>query len=130
MTEKVDAPPCLSPEGAASQVEAAFELLGGRWKMIIIFHLFAVPIMRFSELERAIAGVSQKMLAQQLRELERDGLLSRTLHAEVPPRVEYRLTKIGEALRPALQAIREWINNRELYGDDARPPVPLGLPAR
>ncbi len=99
---------CLSPEGAAGQVEAAFRLLDGRWKLTIVFNLFAVHILRFSELERAIAGISQKMLAKQLRELERDGLVGRTVHAEVPPRVEYCLTALGEALRPALQALRDW----------------------
>lgn len=77
---------CFSPEGAAGEVQAALGLLEGRWKKTIIFHLFASEVLRFSELERAISGVSQKVLAQQLRELERDELVTRTVHAEVSPR--------------------------------------------
>ena len=76
--------------------------------MIIIFHLFTQPVMRFSELERAITAVSQKMLIQQLRELERDGVVRRTVHPQVPPKVEYDLTELGKALCPALDALLEW----------------------
>jgi DNA-binding HxlR family transcriptional regulator len=70
--------------------------------------LFETPILRFSELERAIPGVSQKMLIQQLRELERDGIVARTVHPQVPPKVEYGLTDLGRALCPALQALLDW----------------------
>ena len=108
---------CLSPEGAAGQVEAAFRLLHGRWKLAIVFNLFASPILRLSELERAIPSISQKMLAKQLRELERDGLVGRTVHAEVPLRVEYCLTALGEALRPALRAVRDW---SDLAADESK----------
>ncbi len=80
----------------------------GRWKMIIIFHLFTQPVMRFSELERAIPGISQKMLIQQLRELERDGVVRRNVYPQVPPKVEYDLTELGRALCPALDALLEW----------------------
>ena len=76
--------------------------------MIIIFHLFTQPVMRFSELERAIPAVSQKMLIQQLRELEQDGVVRRTIHPQVPPKVEYDLTELGRALCPALDALLEW----------------------
>ena len=93
---------------AASGVEGALRLLEGRWKMVIIFHLFARGVLRFSELERAIPAVSQKMLIQQLRELERDGIVSRTVYPQVPPKVEYRLTEWGQALCPALDALLEW----------------------
>lgn len=103
---------CLSPGGAAEQVESAMKILEGRWKMIIIFHLIVQPVQRFSELERAIPAVSQKMLIQQLRELERDGLVHRTIHPQVPPRVEYCLTELGRALRPALSQLREWTSLR------------------
>jgi DNA-binding HxlR family transcriptional regulator len=103
-----DTATCLSPGGASDEVESAMKILEGRWKMIIIFQLYAQPIMRFSELERAIATVSQKMLIQQLRELERDGVVQRTVHAQVPPKVEYSLTELGQALRPALSQLRRW----------------------
>jgi DNA-binding HxlR family transcriptional regulator len=80
----------------------------GRWKIVIIFHLFARGILRFSELEKAIPGVSQKMLIQQLRELERDGIVTRTVHPQVPPKVEDALTKWGQAMCPALDELLEW----------------------
>ena len=100
---------------AASGIEVAFRILEGRWKMMIIFHLFDRAVLRFSELERAIPGVSQKMLIQQLRELERDGVVGRTVYPQVPPKVEYRLTRWGQAMCPVLDALLEWAA--------ARPPV-------
>lgn len=93
---------------AASGVEAAFRMLEGRWKMVIIFHLFDRGVLRFSELERAIPGVSQKMLIQQLRDLEHDGVVDRIVYPQVPPKVEYRLTAWGHAMCPALDALLEW----------------------
>jgi len=84
-----------APEAA----EEMFRILEGRWKMAILFHLFGgidkkCRVMRFSELERAIPAISQKMLIQQLRELERDGIVLRTIYPQIPPRVEYQLTKL------------------------------------
>lgn len=99
----------VTPEMAARGVERAFRLLDARWKMVIIFQLFAKETLRFSELERAIPEVSQKMLAQHLRELERDRVVRRTVHAEVPPKVEYALTEWGQAMCPALDALLEWV---------------------
>lgn len=87
-------------------------MLEGRWKMVIIFHLFDRRILRFSELERAIPGVSQKMLIQQLRSLEEDGIVSRKVYPQVPPRVEYELTDWGQAMCPALDALLEWAAKR------------------
>jgi DNA-binding HxlR family transcriptional regulator len=98
----------VTPDMAASGIESAFRMLEGRWKMVIIFHLFARGILRFSELEKAIPAVSQKMLIQQLRELERDGIVTRRVYAQVPPKVEYELTKWGQAMCPALDALLEW----------------------
>ena len=94
------------------QLEEAIKTIEGRWKILILFHLFGAPVLRFSELRRAIAGVSQKMLIQQLRELEKDGIVERKVYPEVPPRVEYRLTKVGTALRPALKALQSWAVSR------------------
>jgi len=93
---------------AASGVETAFRMLEGRWKMVIIFHLFDQTVLRFSELERAIPGISEKMLIQQLRELERDSIVERTIYPQVPPKVEYRLTDWGRAMCPALDPLLEW----------------------
>lgn len=93
---------------AASGAEAALGLIEGRWKLVIIFHLFGRDVLRFSELERAIPGVSQKMLIQQLRELERDGIVARKTYPQVPPKVEYSLTDWGKLMCPALDALLEW----------------------
>lgn len=98
----------VTPDMAATGVGSALRMLEGRWKMIIIFQMFHGGIMRFSELERAIPAVSQKMLIQQLRELERDGIVSRKVYPQVPPKVEYGLTDWGQALCPALDMLLEW----------------------
>jgi DNA-binding HxlR family transcriptional regulator len=100
---------CLGPHGSAARVREAFALLGGRWKLDIVFLLFEREVRRFADLERALDGVSPKVLAQQLRALERDGIVTRTVHPEVPPRVEYRLTEHGRASHPVLRALREWM---------------------
>lgn len=95
---------------SADAAEEAFRLLEGRWKMMILFHLFDKGKLRFSELERAIPLVSQKMLIQQLRDLEAKGLVGRTVFQEVPPKVVYCLTELGLALRPAVEALVDWAN--------------------
>lgn len=95
-------------ETASAGVQAVFRVLDGRWKLNILFNLFGRRVRRFSELERDIPGISQKMLAQQLRGLEQDGIVRRTVHPEVPPRVEYALTEWGEGLCPALDALLSW----------------------
>lgn len=98
----------VTPEMAATGVEGVFRKLEGRWKMIILFHLFDRGTLRFSELEKAIPGVTQKMLIQQLRQLELDGIVARTVYPQVPPKVEYSLTDWGQALCPALDMLLEW----------------------
>lgn len=98
----------VTPTMAASGAETALHLLEGRWKLSIIFHLFDRATLRFSQLERAIPAVSQKMLIRHLRELERDGIVLRTAYPEVPPKVEYSLTDWGQKLCPALDALLEW----------------------
>ena len=97
-----------TPATAASGVEKAIKFLEGRWKLVILFHLFGGRTLRFSDLHRAIPGISQKMLAQQLRRLETDGIVQRTVHGQVPPKVENRLTEWGQALCPALDALLKW----------------------
>lgn len=83
-------------------------MLEGRWKFLILFYLFGGKTLRFSELERAIPAVSQKMLAQQLRQMEVDGIVSRKVYPEIPPKVEYTLTEWGQSLCPALDALLKW----------------------
>lgn len=102
-----------TPATAALGVEEVLRLLEGRWKLVILFHLFDGKIQRFSELERLIPGISQKMLAQQLKQLEADGIILRKLYPQVPPKVEYRLTEWGQALCPALDAILKWGEARD-----------------
>lgn len=99
---------CLGPDGSAAKVTATLALIDGRWKLPILFRLFAQPSVRFLTLLRDIEGVSQKMLTQHLRELERDGLVVRRDFDEKPRRVEYSLSSQGEALRPALIALRDF----------------------
>ena len=113
----------VTPDMAASGVEDALRILEGRWKMIIIFQLFARGTPRFSELEKAIPAVSQKMLIQQLRELEQDGVVRRTVYPQVPPKVDYGLTDWGQALCPALDALLDWA---ALRPGRPRPAVPAG----
>jgi len=97
---------------AAQGVEQALSVIDGRWKLLILFNLFGGQVLRFSDLERAIPGISQKMLAQQLRRLEADGIVERTVHNQVPPKVEYRLTAWGQSLCPALDALLKWAEER------------------
>jgi len=102
-----------TPVTAAQDVEQAFKVLEGRWKLLILFHLFGGKVLRFSELERAIPAISQKMLIQQLRQMENDGMVRRIVHHQVPPKVEYGLTDWGQALCPALDALLKWAALRE-----------------
>src|SRR3977135_2052693 len=102
-----------TPATAASGVEQAFKFLEGRWKLVILFHLFGGRMLRFSDLERAIPAISQKMLIQQLRQMEKDGIVQRLVHHQVPPKVEYGLTPWGQALCPALDTLLRWAALRE-----------------
>jgi len=98
---------------AAEGVDAVLRILEGRWKLVILFHLFGGKVRRFSELRRAIPAVSEKMLIQQLRHMERDGIVRRFVYHQVPPKVEYSLTQWGQALCPALDALLTWVELRE-----------------
>jgi DNA-binding HxlR family transcriptional regulator len=105
---KKSAYPGITPRIASVGVQEALEVLEGRWKLTILFELFGGRTLRFSELERTIPAVTQKMLIQQLRDLERDGVVKRVVHAVVPPKVEYSLTPGGEELCPALDELLFW----------------------
>ena len=106
-------PKTYTPITAAQDVESALHLLEGRWKLIILFHLFGGNVLRFSDLERAIPSITQKMLGQQLRQMEKDGIVVRKSYPQVPPKVEYSLTAWGQALCPALDAILKWAELRQ-----------------
>jgi DNA-binding HxlR family transcriptional regulator len=104
---QVNAPqPGISPI-THCPVETTLKVMGGKWKPLILFHLKASPC-RFNALKRLIPGVTQRMMTAHLRELERDGIISRTVHAVVPPRVDYALTERGRTLMPILDAMAEW----------------------
>jgi DNA-binding HxlR family transcriptional regulator len=88
-------------------VEATLGLIDGKWKGVVLYHLLDATL-RFSEIRRKLPTVTQRMLTNQLRELEADGLVGRRVFAEVPPRVEYSLTDLGRSLRPVILALKEW----------------------
>ena len=89
-------------------VEATLDVIGGKWKVVILYHLTHDGTHRFAVLRRKIPGVSERMLTQQLRELEDDGIVHREVYAEVPPKVEYSLTEYGKTLRPITEVMCEW----------------------
>jgi DNA-binding HxlR family transcriptional regulator len=97
----------VKKRAAACPAEVTLAVIGGRWKVLILYHLHD-GVKRFSELQRALPGVTQKMLTQQLREMERDGIVSRTVYPQVPPRVEYALTPLGQTLKPVVRAMCQW----------------------
>jgi len=106
----------------ACPVEATLELIGGKWKGIVLYYLLDGRL-RFSELKRKIGCVTQRMLTKQLRELESTGLVNRIVYAEVPPRVEYELTKQGQSLQPILIALKQWGEERGLTLLKNRTPI-------
>jgi DNA-binding HxlR family transcriptional regulator len=89
-------------------VTATMQVLGGKWKAILINAIYHTSPARFGELKRSVKGITQSMLTQQLRELEDDGLISRKIYAEIPPRVEYTLTEFGLTLSPIMQSMAKW----------------------
>ncbi|MEJ8475956.1 winged helix-turn-helix transcriptional regulator [Roseibium algae] len=88
-------------------VEATLSLIDGKWKGVILYHLID-GTMRFSEIKRRLPSVTQRMLTNQLRALEADGLISRTVYPVVPPKVEYALTDLGRSLEPVIRALKAW----------------------
>ncbi|MBB3458739.1 DNA-binding HxlR family transcriptional regulator [Rhizobium sp. BK313] len=114
--EHEDRTVCLGPDGSVAHVSRVLRMLSGRWKLPILFRLFAEPSMRNSQLIRDMPGISQKMLTQHLRELESDELIERKDFGQQPPRVEYALTSAGRSLMPVLLALREF--SRDHRQDD------------
>lgn len=89
-------------------VEAALTLIGGKWKGVILYRLLTEDVLRFNALRRFLPSITQRMLTNQLRELEQDGLIDRKVYAEVPPKVEYRLTPLGKTLAPLINMLKSW----------------------
>jgi DNA-binding HxlR family transcriptional regulator len=93
-------------------VEAALDLIGGKWKGVILYHLLKDERLRFNEIKRRLPSISQRILTKQLRELERDGVLHREVFPEVPPRVEYSPTKLGTSLASVIKSLEAWGSRR------------------
>jgi DNA-binding HxlR family transcriptional regulator len=111
-------------------VEAAIDVIGGKWKTLILWWL-QQGTHRFAELRRLIPAITEKMLIQQLRELEADGIVARQVYPTVPPKVEYSLTKYGRSLERALQTICDWgLAHMKRIGAEEVPPSPRQLPKR
>lgn len=93
----------------ACPVATTVQLIGSKWKLLILRNLFMRP-WRFNELRKDLEGISQKVLTDSLRAMEEDGIITRTVYAEVPPRVEYALSPLGESMKPILDAMEQWGN--------------------
>ena len=94
--------------------ELTLQLIGGKWKLLVIYFLSLQEVIRFGQLRRALPEISERMLVRQLRELEDDGLVSRKMYGTVPPRVDYALTPLGESLVPIMESLKAWGNMYEL----------------
>lgn len=99
-------------------VEAALDVIGGKWKGVILYHL-GKGTLRFGALQRSLNGITARMLTRQLRELEADGLVVRTVHTVVPPRVDYALSADGASLKPVIDALYAWGRRRQEKAADA-----------
>ena len=97
-------------EMPACPVATTVQLIGSKWKLLIMRNLLQRP-WRFNELRKNLEGISQKVLTDSLRSMEEDGIITRTVYPEVPPRVEYSLTDLGKSLKPILDAMRTWGEN-------------------
>jgi DNA-binding HxlR family transcriptional regulator len=102
MKTKAELPEC--------PVATTVSLIGSKWKLLIMRNLLVRP-WRFNELQRSLEGISQKVLTDNLRSMESDGIIIRTVYPEVPPRVEYSLSELGESMRPILNTMQDWGNN-------------------
>jgi DNA-binding HxlR family transcriptional regulator len=94
-------------------VDAAIALMSGKWKPRILWKLHLYKVLRYSEFQREMPSITHKMLAQQLRELESDGLITRTMYAVMPPKVEYRLSDFGQTLAPVIDSLATWSRAHE-----------------
>lgn len=102
-------------------VTATMKVLGGKWKPILINAIYFTSPARFGELKRSVVGITQSMLTSQLRELEDDGIITRKIYAEIPPRVEYTLTEFGLTLSPIIESMAEWGTQYWLKNKSKRP---------
>lgn len=99
-------------------VATTVQLIGNKWKLLILRNLLARP-WRFNELQKSLDGISQKVLTDSLRSMEADGIITRTVYPEVPPRVEYALSELGESMRPILNSMQAWGENYKAMKEQA-----------
>ena len=110
-------------------VEATLDIIGGKWKSIILFRVLE-ETRRFNELRRLVPNLTQRMLTNQLRELERDGLIARKIYAQVPPKVEYSITDLGKTLEPVLMALTQWaVEHMQPRMAGSKPPSATAAPS-
>lgn len=120
------------PDRADCPIAPVVDIVFSRWTTPILWQLNAHGRQRFSDLRDLVDGITAKVLTQRLRQLERDGLVSRTMHAEIPPRVEYEITDLGRSLTPVFAALVTWSDGhladvtqaRKSYDDDSGKPLP------
>jgi DNA-binding HxlR family transcriptional regulator len=105
----------MEKEPELCRVDDALGILVGKWKPIILLHLLKNGTQRFSELKRSMPGITQKMLTNQLRELEDEDIIQRVVYPQVPPKVEYSITEYGRSLEPILEAMHEWGTKHTLH---------------
>jgi DNA-binding HxlR family transcriptional regulator len=110
--------------GPGCPVEITLDLIDGKWKGVILYHLQQGRL-RFGELRKRMPGITQRMLTKQLRALEEDALVTRTVFAEVPPRVEYELSELGLKLRPVIDALKKWGDEHKARQAETPPSVLL-----
>lgn len=92
-------------------IELTLDIIGGKWKPVILFYIGAEGVIRYGQIKKAIPNINERMLTKQLRELERDQLVHREVYKEVPPKVEYSLTELGESISPLLIELSKWGND-------------------
>ena len=112
--EYVKKEPCYLQDFGYERFETIVGMIGGKWKLRIIYMLAFYEVLRYGELKRLLAPITHKMLTNQLKELEKDGLIIRKEYPQVPPKVEYYMSEMGKGLRPVVRAMYEWIEKYDI----------------
>lgn len=110
----------IKTANATCEIEVAFDVIGGKWKPLILWYLGEHKTIRFSQLQHLIPDITHKILTNQLRNLEKCGLVERTVYPEVPVKVEYKITKTGEDVIPILDMMCDWASKNDYFGYDIK----------
>ncbi|MBQ2257807.1 MAG: helix-turn-helix transcriptional regulator [Lachnospiraceae bacterium] len=108
---------CYLQDVGYAKFEKVVNMIGGKWKLRIIYMLALHDVLRYGELKRLLTPITHKMLTTQLKELEKDGLVNRKEYQQIPPKVEYSLTQMGRDLKPAVKEIHNWIIQYDIQGN-------------